>query len=172
MSRNLTKHQMEKLMIRTLFSRPGFRRAAIVGSIGCASLLSTSVFAQAPGTESTAERIVVTGSNIPTAEEVLASPLDTVTTQDIKVSGGVPDVLQILQKRNSDFVGAGNVGSSNANIASGATQGGSVVSLRGLPTWSYSKAGALPTPPPSALVDWPSPMSAFSRLHWSAGLKS
>ena len=42
--------------------------------------------------------------------------------------------MTILQKRNPDFVGGGNIGSSNANISSGGTQGGSVISLRGLPT--------------------------------------
>jgi len=121
-------------MIRTVNSKTGFLRAAFVAGIGCASLFSASVYAQAPATEATAERIVVTGSNIPTAEEVLASPLDTVSTQDIKVSGGTSDVLTILQKRNPDFTGGGNLGGSNANIASGATQGGSIISLRGLPT--------------------------------------
>ncbi|MEO6971069.1 MAG: TonB-dependent receptor plug domain-containing protein, partial [Chthoniobacterales bacterium] len=127
---------MEKLMIRTINSKTGFLRAAFVAGVGCASLLSMNAFAQepTPAGEATAERIVVTGSNIPTAEQVLASPLDTVTTQDIKIAGGTSDVLTILQKRNPDFVGGGNLGGSNANIASGATQGGSIISLRGLPT--------------------------------------
>jgi len=121
-------------MIRTVNSKTGFLRAAFVAGIGCASLFSASLYAQAPATEATAERIIVTGTNIPTAEEVLASPLDTVSTQDIKVAGGTSDVLTILQKRNPDFSGGGNLGGSNANIASGATQGGSIISLRGLPT--------------------------------------
>src|SRR5258706_2102495 len=125
---------MEKPMIRTVNSKMEFLRVAFLAGIGCASFLSASLYAQAPATEATAERIIVTGSNIPTAEEVLASPLDTVTTQDIKIAGGTSDVLTILQKRNPDFVGGGNLGGSNANIASGATQGGSIVSLRGLPT--------------------------------------
>ncbi|MEO6971384.1 MAG: TonB-dependent receptor plug domain-containing protein [Chthoniobacterales bacterium] len=125
---------MKKPMIKTVNSKTGFLRAAFVAGIGCASLFSASLYAQAPATEATAERIVVTGSNIPTAEEVLASPLDTVTTQDIQIAGGTSDILSILQKRNPDFSGGGNLGGSNANIASGATQGGSIISLRGLPT--------------------------------------
>ncbi len=121
-------------MIRTVNSKTGFLRAVLVAGVGCASLLGASLYAQAPATEATTERIVVTGSNIPTAEEVLASPLDTVSTRDIAEAGGTSDVLTILTKRNPDFGGGGNLGGSNANIASGATQGGSIISLRGLPT--------------------------------------
>lgn len=121
-------------MIKTVNSKTGFLRAAFVAGVGCASLLSANLYAQAPATEATAERIIVTGSNIPTAEEVLASPLDTVTSRDISETGGTSDILTILSKRNADFVGAGNLGGSNANTASGATQGGSIISLRGLPT--------------------------------------
>jgi len=65
---------MEKLMIRTVNIKTGLLRAALVAGVGCASLFSASLYAQAPATEATAERIIVTGSNIPTAEEVLASP--------------------------------------------------------------------------------------------------
>ncbi len=79
------------------------------------------------------ERVVVTGSLIPTAEEVTATPVDTFGRREIERSGSV-QVLEILQKREADITGAGNIGSSNANIALGATQGGSIVSIRGLPT--------------------------------------
>src|SRR5450432_740410 len=134
---------MEKLMIKNTISNTGFFRAALVAGIGCASLFSamnTRLYAQAPAPspaasgEATVERIVVTGSNIPTAEEVTASPLDTLNKGDIDVAGPGSDVLTVLQKRNPDFVGAGNLGSTNANISSGATQCGSILSLRGLPT--------------------------------------
>ncbi len=119
-------------------------RLALAAFVGVPLLLATSAFAQdvnaappanpAPaGGEATATGVVVTGSNIPTAEEVTASPVDTITSTDVARSGS-QDVLQILQKRNPDFVGGGNIGSSNANIASGATQGGSFVTLRGLPS--------------------------------------
>ncbi len=79
------------------------------------------------------ERVVVTGSLIPTAEEVTATPVDILGRREIERSGSV-DVLQILQRREADITGAGNLGSTNANVALGATQGGSVVSIRGLPT--------------------------------------
>ncbi len=127
-------------MIKNLTKTIGVLRAALVAGVGFPFLMGASLYAQAPATtapaggEATTERITVTGSLIPTAEEVTASPLDTVNTSDIAVSGGTADVLTILQKRNPDFIGAGNLGGSNANIASGSTQGGSIISLRGLPT--------------------------------------
>jgi iron complex outermembrane receptor protein len=83
--------------------------------------------------EATTEAVVVTGSYIPTAEEVTASPLDTLTTAEI-ARAGTPDVLQTLQKRNPDFVGAGNIGATNAGTAQGGTLGGAIIQLRGLPT--------------------------------------
>jgi iron complex outermembrane receptor protein len=126
---------MEKQMIRNMFKKLEFVRIAFVASVGL-PLFITSVNAQnpspAPG-EATAAAVVVTGSNIPTAEEVTANPLDTLTTADIDRSGA-SDVLNVLIKRNPDFVGAGNVGNSNANIASGTTQGGAIIAIRGLPT--------------------------------------
>jgi hypothetical protein len=97
----------------------GAVRAAIVASIGIPLLMSISLYAQAPdasapapaaGGESSTERVIVTGSYIPTAEEVTASPLDTLTTQEIARSGS-QDILTVLQKRNPDFVSAGNLGS-------------------------------------------------------------
>jgi len=80
-----------------------------------------------------AERVVVTGSNIPTAEEVTAAPVDTLNTQEIARSGS-QEILTTLQKRNPSFQGAGNLGNSNANIASGSTLGGTIVQIRGFPT--------------------------------------
>lgn len=123
-------------MIRHVTKTRGFLRAALTASIGLPLLMGASLYAQQAGPGAAeAERVIVTGSNIPTAEEVTASPLDTITTQDLNIaSQGTDDILTVLQKRNPDFIGGGNLGSTNANVASGATQGGSFVSLRGLPT--------------------------------------
>src|SRR5947209_221256 len=147
---------MEKLMIRNVLQALGSRRLALIAAVAVPILMSFSAYAQQPAAspatqlpeagpgpaappapaapgEATAERVVVTGSYIPTAEEVTASPLDTLTTQEINRSGS-QDILTVLQKRNPDFVGGGNLGSTNANIASGATLGGSTISIRGFPT--------------------------------------
>src|SRR3954469_10994586 len=121
---------MEKLMI-TRMKTLGILRVAFAAALGLPFLLTTSAFAQ--GTEATTERVTVTGSYIPTAEEVTASPLDTVTNQDINRSGEA-EVLQVLQHRNPDFTGGANIGSSNANVVAGATEGGSSISIRAYPT--------------------------------------
>lgn len=145
-------------MIKKVTNSLGSVRAALVVAVTIPFLAGASVYAQAPaqspasgppptvnnvvaGSEGaaagaqTAERIIVTGSNIPTAEEVTASPLDTVTSADIDASGATTaDVLTILQKRNPDFTGGANLGSTNANIAATATEGGSGIQIRGFPT--------------------------------------
>src|SRR5450432_2564779 len=130
---------MEKLMINNVMKSVRFVRAALVAGVGFSFLVGASLYSQTPtpapaGGEATAERIVVTGSNIPTAEEVTASPLDTLTDHDIQRSGQAGDVLQVLTKTDPDFTGGGNLGSTNANIANGDTYGGSTITIRGLPT--------------------------------------
>jgi len=77
--------------------------------------------------------LIVTGSNIPTAEETGPSPIDIIQSRDIS-RASTQDVLSILQKTNPGFVGGGNLGKSNANIGSASTYGGSTISLRNLPT--------------------------------------
>jgi iron complex outermembrane recepter protein len=80
----------------------------------------------------TAGAVVVTGSNIPTADEVTPSNVDTLTDREVKRSGVTGDILQVLTKIDPDFTGAGNLGSTNANIS--ANYGVSTIAIRGLPT--------------------------------------
>ena len=72
---------MEKQMTRNLFKKFGFIRIALAASVGIPLFIATSANAQspAPPPEATTERVVVTGSLIPTAEEVTANPVDTLT---------------------------------------------------------------------------------------------
>jgi len=127
---------MEKQMTRNLFKKFGFIRIALAASVGIPLFIATSANAQvpppAPAPEATTERVVVTGSLIPTAEEVTANPVDILTSADIQRSGEATDILQVLTKRDPDFVGVGNLGQTNANIAGG--NGSSSVTIRGLPT--------------------------------------
>lgn len=138
-------------MIKNVLKTLGSLRTALVAGVGVPFLLAVSAYAQESaatqqttgalpetgpgpaGGQATTERVVVTGSYIPTAEEVTASPLDTLTVREVERSGN-QDVLSVLQKRNPDFVGGGNIGNTNANISSGNTLGGSTVTIRGLPT--------------------------------------
>ena len=129
---------MEKQMIRNVLKTLISFRAALVATLGIPLVITLSANAQAPepspdaGT-ATAGAVIVTGSNIPTAEEVTPSNVDTLTDHDVQRSGQAGDILQVLTKTDPDFTGAGNLGSTNANIESGITYGGSSVSIRGLP---------------------------------------
>ena len=124
-------------MIRKNRKRFATRLASAALSMGGSLALLGSVHAQNPGAPTgeteTPDRIVITGSNIPSAEEVGAAP---VTTIDQAAVGrtGVDDPQVVLQKSDPSFTGGGNLGGSNSSVSSGATNGGSSVSLRGLPT--------------------------------------
>src|SRR5437763_1000924 len=101
-SANLTK-PMEKPMTRNVQKTLGIR-VALAAAVVFPLIIATSVRAQEPGpattpvtgtniappnapasaaTEATAERVIVTGSNIPTAEEVGPNPVDTYRRDDI-----------------------------------------------------------------------------------------
>lgn len=125
---------MTRLFLRKKNAR---RLAKIAFGLGSSLAVLGSANAQAPasatGETAAPEKIIVTGSNIPTAAEVGSAP---VTTVDAAAVGraGVDDPQVVLQKSDPSFTGGGNLGASNASVVSGATNGGSSVSLRGLPT--------------------------------------
>ena len=66
---------------------PSIRQTAFAAAVGVNLLIAPKVLAQAivPATE--VERVIVTGSNIPTAEEVGPNPLDTYRPSDIEKLG-------------------------------------------------------------------------------------
>src|SRR6059058_4724709 len=90
---------MEKLMIKNALKTSRFVRLALMASVGFPLILASNAFAQLPAPAvpaepgapppSTAEveRVVVTGSNIPTAEETGPNPVDTYRPQDIEKLG-------------------------------------------------------------------------------------
>jgi outer membrane receptor protein involved in Fe transport len=89
---------MEKLMTKNVLNKLGFLREAFIASLGFAAtglIFASNAFAQlpAPAAPSTqeptaeVERVVVTGSNIPTAEETGPNPVDTYRPQDIEKLG-------------------------------------------------------------------------------------
>ena len=134
-------------MIRSLIKKkfPAARLALTVG-LGGSLLAANAAFAQVvnnpDATTSTAtpadatgpaDRVIVTGSNIPTAAEAGTARIDTVD-EAARDRTGQQDVLSVLQRADPSFSGGGNLGSSNASISSGSTYGGSAVSIHGLPT--------------------------------------
>src|SRR6266704_133804 len=133
---------MEKPMTRNVQKTLGIR-VALVAAAAFPLIIATSVRAQepaaspaapttgsniAPGaaaTEATAERVIVTGSNIPTAEEVGPNPVDTYRRDDITRLGvRTPTdlVLRIPAATGS------NTTENNTNGGDGSTR----LSLRGI----------------------------------------
>src|SRR5437764_781840 len=142
---------MEKLMIRHVLNRLGSFRHSLVAGVGIALNAATasaqnastppagegspgaaaaSSGANAPATGGSAttaeaERVIVTGSNIPTAEEVGPNPVDTYRAEDI-VKLGVRTTTDLQQK-----IPAATGGQINENIANGG-DGRVEINLRGL----------------------------------------
>jgi iron complex outermembrane recepter protein len=73
-----------------------------------------------------AERVIVTGSNIPTAEEVGPNPVDTVTRENIEKSGE-----RTTEELVRNLTVAGPNGVPASNNGAGLTPGASSISLRG-----------------------------------------
>src|SRR5437879_11300910 len=128
---NLTK-PMEKPMIKNVLNKLGALRVAFVASVGFPLIFASNAFAQlaapaapAPAGEAVAERVIVTGSNIPTAEETGPNPVDTYRPQDIEKLGirNATDLTTILPQEAGGTV--------NQNIGNGG-DGTVQVNLRGL----------------------------------------
>ena len=128
-------------MIRTLLGKkiPATRWAMTIG-LGSSLLAMGSAYAQTVSNPSTsqapetqaADRVIVTGSNIPTSEEVGEAPVDTVdqATRDVT---GQEDVESVLLRANPAISSGGNnVGSNDASTQS--LQGASTITIHGLPT--------------------------------------
>ena len=82
-------------MTRNVLKRLGLSRIAFVAGVGLPLIIATSARAQAPaaaapapaGAQAEAERVIVTGSNIPTAEEVGPNPVLNLNRDLINKSG-------------------------------------------------------------------------------------
>ncbi len=129
---NLTKtmHTLKKLK-----SVP----AALLGICAACSLSAqtaagTGSTASSPADDKTPqvmESFVVTGSNIQNAGEALSIPVAVISPGDIQNSGVDTNVLDVLRKISPSISG---LGGENATTSTGATNGGSQVSLHNLPT--------------------------------------
>src|SRR5436190_1206372 len=125
---------MEKLTKTNRRIKIEFVRRATVASVAFSLLFVSNTFAQNPppppgapaaASEATAERVIVTGSNIPTSEETGPVPVDTYRTEDIQKLG-VVNQTDLLNKLPIE---AG--GTVNQNIANGG-DGAVTPNLRGL----------------------------------------
>src|SRR5438128_7487464 len=122
---------MEKPTVKNVQSQVRFLRLALIASVGFPLLFVGNAFAQlaapaAPAAaEATCERVIVTGSNIPTAEETGPNPVDTYRVEDIAKLGvrNTTDLQTIIPQE------AG--GTLNTNIGNGG-DGTVQLNLRGL----------------------------------------
>ncbi|HTL68442.1 MAG TPA: TonB-dependent receptor [Lacunisphaera sp.] len=108
---------------------------------GLSLFAAQAAFAQTTSQSSTTDetmkldKFVVTGSYIPAAlDEAKALPVQVLDAQAIQLSGVNTNVLDVLKKTVPQIQGANNIGIENANIAGGANNGGSQVSLRNIDT--------------------------------------
>ena len=108
-----------------------------MAAAGLTLLAASAAFAQQAATSEEPvkmEKFVVTGSYIPYAADAPATAVTVVSSEDIAKTGVSGDLLEVLRKAVPQFIGAGNLGSSNSNIAGGTTNGGSQLLLRNTTT--------------------------------------
>jgi len=94
----------------------------------------TSSNSPAGGEVVTLEDFDVTGSYLPAAADAIATPVITVDSTAIEQSSTRSNILDSLRKTVPQFSGNGNLGTNNANIGGGTTNGGSAVQLRNAAT--------------------------------------
>src|SRR6266496_2147351 len=128
---------MEKLMTQNALKTLRFVRLALMAGVGFPLILASNAFAQlpapavpaepaaAPPSAAEVERVVVTGSNIPTAEETGPNPVDTYRPQDIEKLGirSATDLQEFIPQEAGGTV--------NLNIGNGG-DGTIQFNLRGL----------------------------------------
>src|SRR4030095_340057 len=137
---------MEKLMTKNVLNKFGFVRIALVASVGFTLILASNAFAQNPPPPPAAqvgapsaigaaapaaevERVIVTGSLIPTAEEVGANPVYNLNRDLINKSGQGTTVEQLLKTQT--VMGANSVPVQNNGTSQGGPVGTASISLRG-----------------------------------------
>src|SRR5438045_207597 len=127
---------MDKLMTKNVLNKLGFLGAVFVAAVGFPLIFAPSASAQlpapavpanpaAPAPSAEVERVVVTGSNIPTAEETGPNPVDTYRPQDIEKLGirNATDLQEFIPQQAGGTV--------NLNIGNGG-DGTVQFNLRGL----------------------------------------
>src|SRR5438067_373506 len=119
---------MEKLMIRYVLKTLGSIRSALAVGVGLPFLIAANAYGQAATpvpTEATTERVIVTGSYIPTAETESALPVTVYTAEVLKKQGANTPVEGIRQLPS--FVG----NAATENDSNGG-DGTATINLRGI----------------------------------------
>jgi iron complex outermembrane receptor protein len=121
-------------MTKNVLNKLGFLGVVFVASVGFPLIFASNAFAQlpapaaqtgAPAPSAEVERVIVTGSNIPTAEETGPNPVDTYRPQDIEKLGirNATDLTTFIPQEAGGTV--------NQNISNGG-DGTVQLNLRGL----------------------------------------
>jgi iron complex outermembrane recepter protein len=125
-----------------------FSCCTLIASLG----LAHGVMAQGTSTGQTQEedvvaleRLIVTGSNIPTAADAVAVPVTILGRAELEATGLDTNLLEVLQKRMPIFAGNGNLGVTNSNVGGNSTIGGSNIAVRNLDTLVLLDGRRLPT---------------------------
>ena len=140
-------------MIRNVLHTLGSLRTALAAAVGIPLVIAGSAYAQnpapAPSTEATTERVIVTGSYIPTAETESALPVTVYTAEVLRKQGANTPVEGLRQLPS--FVGNAatendsNGGNGQANInlrALGAAN--TLILINGRRAFEYSDINAIP----------------------------
>jgi iron complex outermembrane receptor protein len=130
---------MEKPMIKNMVGTLGHSRITLAVIAGLCVLIATDTYAQEPSpaaqpanqASATAEteRVIVTGSNIPTAEEVGPNPVFSINRDLINKSGQGNTIEELLKTQS--VMGANSIPSANNGVAQEGPTGTSSISLRG-----------------------------------------
>jgi len=133
---------METLLVKNVLSKLGFIRVAFMAGVGFSFILASNALAQNPAPPPPApraaappapaaevERVIVTGSNIPTAEEVGPNPVFNLNRDLINKSGQGTTTEQLL--KTQPVMGASSVPVQNNGVAQAGPSGTSSLSLRG-----------------------------------------
>jgi iron complex outermembrane receptor protein len=121
-------------MIKNVLNKFGFVRIALVASVGFPFIVASNAFAQAPppppAPAAEVERVIVTGSLIPTAEEVGPNPVFSINRDLINKSGAGTTTEQLLQRQ--PVIGGSNIPVQNNGTSQSGPSGTAALSLRGL----------------------------------------
>ena len=79
-------------------------------------------------------KLVVTGTNLPTAADSTEAPIVVLSHKEIEQTGVNTNLLEVLRKSVPAFAGRSNSGNSNATNTNQNTAGGSQIALRNLDT--------------------------------------
>src|SRR2546426_3717044 len=126
-------------MTRTALCKSGFYRMALAACVGISLIIASNAFAQNPPPPpppgaapappaAEAERVIVTGSNIPTAETVGPNPVDTYNRENITKSGEITTEQFLL---SLPVVNANVVPISNNENGSNTAVGAATIALHG-----------------------------------------